>query len=53
MLGKYAANGTLKHDYQYKSRGKDTIELLFDSQESAAKEFETLQASLTDIDVFV
>lgn len=51
VLGKYASNGTLKQDYQYKSRGKDTIELLFKSQESALAEYNILRSALTDIDV--
>ena len=51
VLGKYASNGTLDKDYEYKPKGKDTVELLFDSQESALAEYDKLKALLTDLEV--
>ena len=51
VLGKYASDGVLSNDYQYKTRGKDTIDLLFKSHESALNEYEKLKTALLDIDV--
>ena len=51
VLGKYASEGVLSNDYQYKTRGKDTIELLFKSHESASVEYDKLKTALDEIEV--